>query len=90
LPEGYWAPFRQSAVDRWNCRPASAGGGEASSDIRAALEQLVAAYAECDGKYEEYWPEYLDGPMAAARAALAAEPAGEGPSDEELLAMRSW
>jgi hypothetical protein len=23
LPESYWEPFRQSAVDRWNCRPAA-------------------------------------------------------------------
>ena len=39
--------------------------------IRAALERLVSAYGSCQGQYEEIWPEYLDEPVAAARAALA-------------------
>ena len=81
LPESYWEPFRQSAVDCWNRRPGSMA--ESPPNNRAALERLVAAYAECEGKYEEYWPEYLDKPMAAARAALAAEVVGEGPSDPD-------
>ena len=57
--------------------------------IRDALERLVSAYAECQGQYEEDWPQYLDGPMAAARAALKA---GEvEPSDiEDARLFRLW
>ena len=51
-----------------------------SNTIRAALEQLLHDLIE--GKV-------LDGAIAAAEQALA-EPEGEEPSDEELLAMRSW
>ena len=53
--------------------------------IRAALERLVSAYYDqCEGEYEERWPQFLDEPFAAARAALEAAPVGV-PSDEELF-----
>jgi hypothetical protein len=48
-------------------------------DIRTAQERLVSAYALCQGQYEEMWPLLLEEPMAACRAALAAEP-GEVPA----------
>jgi hypothetical protein len=50
-----------------------------SSDIRAALERLVRMLSSPRDEYE-----YYDA-MTMARAALAAEPVGEGPSDYELL-----
>ena len=57
--------------------------------IRASLERLVSAYAECQGQYEEVWPQYLDGPMADARAALKAEKIE--PSDiEDARLFRLW
>jgi hypothetical protein len=56
-----------------------------NNDIRAALERLVEL-DDVDAAWGLHWDEAI----AAARAALAAEPVGEGPSDEELLAMRSW
>ena len=48
-----------------------------SSDIRAALERLLGAV----DVYEATGMDVLDDAIAAARAALAAEPVGEGPSE---------
>ena len=88
LPESYWAPFRQSAVDRWNCRPGSMA--ESPPNIRAALERLVEIDDANSINGADPDMTAWDDAFATARAALAAEPVGEGPSDEELLAMRSW
>jgi hypothetical protein len=53
-----------------------------STDIRAALERLIAAHdADAQVPVRE-WAEGLDMAIAAARAALAAEPVGE-PSEYE-------
>ena len=49
-----------------------------SNTIRAALERLVRAYDNNEGLPIAEW-------IATARAALAAEPVGEGPSDEDLI-----
>jgi hypothetical protein len=54
-------------------------------DIRAALERLLGAV----DVYDATGMDVLDDAIAAARAALAAEPVGEGPSDEELRALAS-
>ena len=54
-----------------------------SSDIRAALERLV----ELNGQ-PLLWSAWMDA-IAAASAALAAEPVGDGPSDNDLRAMAS-
>jgi hypothetical protein len=47
-------------------------------DFRALCEKLLAAYAGMNPYMK------LDNAMKAARAALATEPVGEGPKDEEL------
>jgi hypothetical protein len=57
-----------------------------NNDIRPALERLVELN---DGFYEETpgWIREQSAALAAARAALAAEPVGEGPSELELEAI---
>jgi hypothetical protein len=53
-------------------------------DFRALCAELLAAADEYAGM-NPYMR--LDNAMKAARAALAAEPVGEGPSDEELIQL---
>ena len=54
-----------------------------SNDIRAALERLLQQLATL--RADPYSPLQLEHAEREARAALAAEPVGEGPSDEDLI-----
>ena len=57
-----------------------------TSAIRTALERLVELH-NADGAWGLHW----DDAMGAARTALDAEPAGEGPSEEEIDAfIHQW
>jgi hypothetical protein len=58
-----------------------------STDFRALCAELLQPLAEYDGANPYHEHRAL---ITRARAALAAEPEGEGPTAKELLAMRSW
>ena len=51
LPESYWEPFRQSAVDRWNRRPVTPSAPEPPAEALAArpLLEQVARLGDCIG-----------------------------------------
>jgi hypothetical protein len=53
------------------------------TDFRALCAELIEAYEWCINRYMTA-PSNKDALVYRARAALAAEPVGEGPSDEEL------
>ena len=48
MPEGYWEPFRQSAVARWNRRASLAAA------FRAAVEQAVPEPPDCGTPANDY------------------------------------
>lgn len=56
-------------------------------NFRAELQALVEAHRQHMGMWGQYHEDALDDAMARARAALAAEPVQEGPSDEEIMAL---
>ena len=53
-------------------------------DFRAELQRLVQAYDEHGGRWPEHDERALFDAVEAARAALQAEPEGEGPSEKDL------
>lgn len=60
-----------------------------STDFRSELQRLVEAYEEHGGKWPDHHEQALFQAVEDARAVLA-QPEPQAPTDEELLAMRSW
>ena len=80
--------------DGWHVAAPARQSQTMTIDIRAALEramrELELAADALDRSGYDASSKRARNEAYAARAALAVEPVWEGPSDEELLAMRSW